>query len=423
MLQDKQILLIVSGGIAAYKSLDLVRRLRERGAKVRAVMTPAAQKFVTPLTFGAITGEQVFTELFDREAEHDIGHIRLSRNADLVVVAPATADLMAKMAHGLADDLASATLLACTGPILLAPAMNPAMWSNPATRRNVAQLARDGISFIGPEVGEMAESGEAGRGRMSEPLDIVAAIEAHFSKAHLPAKMLAIAEKGPLSGLRVVITSGPTHEPIDPVRYIANRSSGKQGHAIAAAAAAAGAEVVLVSGPVTQADPAGVRVVRVETAREMQAAVEDALPADIAILAAAVADWRVEGASDQKIKKDGSGRPPALQFAENPDILAGIGNRKEGRPALVVGFAAETADLIANASAKLARKGADWIIANDVSVPESGEGIMGGDANEIRILTREGVEPWPRLDKQQVAERLVARIAAHFRGTAKTEDE
>ncbi|PTW63229.1 phosphopantothenoylcysteine decarboxylase/phosphopantothenate--cysteine ligase [Breoghania corrubedonensis] len=408
MLHDKRILLIVSGGIAAYKALDLVRRLKERGAHVRAVMTPAAQHFVTPLAFGAITGEQVFTELLDRAAEHDIGHIRLSREADLVVVAPATADLMAKMAHGLANDLASATLLACKIPILVAPSMNSAMWANPATRRNVAQLAADGVAFVGPMAGEMAESGEAGVGRMAEPLDIAAAAETHFENVSNGGKARL------LEGRRVVITSGPTHEPIDPVRYIANRSSGKQGHAIAAAAAAAGADVVLVSGPVSLPDPAGVTVVHVETACQMQEAVDKALPADIAILAAAVADWRVKGAAAQKIKKDGSGRPPVMEFTENPDILAGIGHRGEGRPALVIGFAAETADLLANAKAKLERKGADWILANDVSTPAYGTGIMGGDANEIQILSRDGVEAWPRLDKRQVADRLVARIAAHF---------
>ncbi|MEI2386884.1 bifunctional phosphopantothenoylcysteine decarboxylase/phosphopantothenate--cysteine ligase CoaBC [Breoghania sp. JC706] len=409
MLHEKRILLIVSGGIAAYKALDLVRRLKERRARVRVVMTAAAQQFVTPLAFGAITGEQVFTELFDRAAEHDIGHIRLSREADLVVVAPATANIMARMAHGLADDLPTATLLASKTPILLAPAMNSAMWANPATRRNVAQLEADGIAFIGPMAGEMAEAGEAGVGRMAEPLEILAAVEAHFEKA------AAAAGDRPLKGRRIVITSGPTHEPIDPVRYIANRSSGKQGHAIAAAAAVAGADVVLVSGPVSLPDPAGVTVVHVETARQMQAAVEAALPADIAILAAAVADWRVKGEAVQKIKKDGSGRPPAMEFTENPDILAGIGHRAQGRPALVIGFAAETADLLANARAKLERKGADWILANDVSTPATGAGIMGGDANEIQILSRDGVEAWPRLDKRQVAERLVARIAEHFR--------
>ncbi|MDJ0930393.1 bifunctional phosphopantothenoylcysteine decarboxylase/phosphopantothenate--cysteine ligase CoaBC [Breoghania sp.] len=408
MLHDKRILLIVSGGIAVYKALDLVRRLRERGASVRAVMTPAAQRFVTPLAFGAITGNQVFIELFDRAAEHDVGHIRLLREADLVLVAPATADLMAKMVHGLADDLATATLLASKTPILIAPAMNSVMWANPATQRNVAQLRADGIAFIGPMSGEMAESGEAGVGRMAEPLDIAAAVQAHFETSPAP----GVAR--PLAGRRVVVTSGPTHEPIDPVRYIANRSSGKQGHAIAAAAAAAGAEVVLVSGPVTVPDPAGVEVVHVETAREMQAAVDAALPADIAVLAAAVADWRAKGTAAQKIKKDGSGRPPMLEFAENPDILAGIGHRTKDRPALVVGFAAETADLLANAQAKLAHKGADWIVANDVSLPSTGEGIMGGNTNEIRLVFHDGVEEWPRLDKRQVAERLVARIAAYF---------
>ncbi|MXN64751.1 bifunctional phosphopantothenoylcysteine decarboxylase/phosphopantothenate--cysteine ligase CoaBC [Stappia sp. GBMRC 2046] len=393
----KRILLVIGGGIAAYKTLDLIRRLKERGASVRAVMTSAAQEFITPLSVGALTADRVFTELFDREDEHDVGHIRLSREADLIVVAPATADLLAKMAHGMANDLASAVLMASDKPVLVAPAMNPAMWSHPATARNVAQLKADGISFIGPNSGEMAESGEAGVGRMSEPLEIVAAIEAHFAR-----------NAGPLSGRSIVITSGPTHEPIDPVRYIANRSSGKQGHAIAEAAAKAGADVTLVCGPVTIPEPGGVKVVRVETAREMLDAVKAALPADVAIMAAAVADWRAEGTFGQKIKKDGSGKPPALKLTENPDILATVGNSDAGRPKLVIGFAAETQNLIENARSKLARKGADMIVANDVS-PETG--VMGGDANTVRLVTKDGVEDWPTLSKQEVAERLVAVIA------------
>ncbi|WP_408022687.1 bifunctional phosphopantothenoylcysteine decarboxylase/phosphopantothenate--cysteine ligase CoaBC [Stappia albiluteola] len=398
MIAGRRILLVIGGGIAAYKSLELIRRLRERGATVRAVMTPAACQFITPLSVGALTADRVFTDLFDREDEHDVGHIRLAREADLIVAAPATADLLAKMANGLANDLASTILLAAKVPVLVAPAMNPAMWQHPATRRNVAQLAGDGVAFVGPNSGAMAEAGEAGEGRMAEPLEIVAAIERRLSVA-----------SGPLAGKSVLITSGPTHEPIDPVRYIANRSSGKQGHAIAAAAARAGARVTLVSGPVTIPDPAGVRVLRVETAREMLQAVEAALPADVAIMAAAVADWRVASGSGQKIKKDGSGKPPALSLAENPDILATVGTLAEGRPCLVVGFAAETQNLIDNARAKLQRKGADFIVANDVS-PETG--VMGGDANTVRLVSRDGVEDWPTLSKEDVAERLVAVIAA-----------
>ena len=332
-----RILLIVGGGIAAYKSLDLIRRLRERGMAVRVVMTAAAQKFITPLSAGAISGEKVFTDLFDPDSEFDVGHIRLSREAELIVVAPATADLLAKLAGGHADDLATAVLLATDKKILLAPAMNPRMWSSPATGRNIAQLAADGVVLVGPGEGEMAERGERGIGRMAEPLEIVAAIEA----------LLAKQPTHPLAGKRVIVTSGPTHEPIDPVRYIGNRSSGKQGHAIAAAAAAAGADVVLVSGPVALPDPAGVRVVRVETAQEMLVGVEQALPADIAIFAAAVADWRVAQMQTQKIKK--SGKAPPLALTENPDILATVAKLGSRRPALVIGFAAETDQVIAHA--------------------------------------------------------------------------
>lgn len=406
MLADKRIVLIISGGIAAYKALDLIRRLRERGAQVRPVMTRGAREFITPLAVGALAAEKVYTDLFDREAEQDVGHIRLARDNDLIVIAPATADLMAKMAHGIADDLATAVLLATDKPVLVAPAMNPKMWSHPATRRNVATLQADGLHFVGPGKGEMAESGEAGVGRMAEPLEIAAAAEAILSGKDVPAP----AEK-PLVGRHVVITSGPTHEPIDPVRYIANRSSGKQGHAIAAAAAAAGARVTLVSGPVTIPDPEGVSVVHVETASEMLQAVKAALPADVAIMAAAVADWRVAGESSQKIKKEGSGKPPALDLVENPDILATVGHDEALRPALLIGFAAETRNLIENAQSKLQRKNADWIVANDVS-PETG--IMGGDANTVRIVTRQGVEDWPALDKKEVATRLVARIAGQL---------
>ncbi|AXS38936.1 bifunctional phosphopantothenoylcysteine decarboxylase/phosphopantothenate--cysteine ligase CoaBC [Breoghania sp. L-A4] len=397
MLQGKRILLIISGGIAAYKALDLIRRLRERGAQVRAVMTAGAQNFVTPLSVGALTADTVFTDLFDRDAEHDVGHIRLSREADLIVIAPATADLLAKMAHGLADDLATAVLLAADKPVLAAPAMNPRMWQHPATRRNLATLEADGVAFVGPNTGEMAESKEAGPGRMAEPMEILAAIDAALGPVDAP-----------LAGVKLLVTSGPTHEPIDPVRYLANRSSGKQGHAIAAAAAAAGADVTLVSGPVSIADPAGVTTVHVETAREMLAAVERALPCDVAVMAAAVADWRVDTEQGDKIKKDASGQPPALGFVENPDILATV-SKAADRPRLVVGFAAETSALIANAKSKLARKGCDWIVANDVN---HAGGVMGGDANTVRIVSRDGVEEWPKMDKVEVARRLVARIAA-----------
>lgn len=401
MAATPRILLVIGGGIAAYKTLDLIRRLRERGYGVRAVMTQAATEFVTPLSVGALTADRVFVDLFDRDDEHDIGHIRLAREADLIVVAPATADLLAKMANGLASDLASTVLLATNAPVLAAPAMNPAMWAHPATLRNVETLRRDGIAFVGPNAGEMAESGEAGVGRMAEPLEIVAAVEALLSPSARP-----------LAGFSVLVTSGPTHEPIDPVRYIANRSSGKQGHAIAAAAARAGAKVTLVSGPVTLADPPGVATVHVETAREMLAAVEAALPVDVAIMAAAVADWRVATGNAQKIKKDGSGKPPPFALVENPDILATVGGKAADRPRLVVGFAAETRDLLENARAKLARKGADMIVANDVS-PETG--VMGGDANTVVLVTAAGEVAWPTLTKEEVAERLVAAIAERLR--------
>jgi len=406
----RRILLIIAGGIAAYKSLDLIRRLKERGASVRVVMTPAAQQFVTPLSVGALAGERVFTDLFDTATEFDVGHIRLARDCDLIVVAPATADLMARMAHGLANDLASAVLLATDKPVLLAPAMNPLMWSHPATQRNSARLAADGIAMIGPSAGEMAEAGEAGTGRMAEPLEIAAAAETLLARArqNVPHDL-------PLAGKRVLITSGPTHEPIDPVRYIANRSSGKQGHAIARAAAEAGAAVTLVSGPVALSDPPGVTVVKVETAREMLSSVEQALPADVAVFAAAVADWRVAEAGTQKIKK-GSGGAPRLDLRENPDILSTIAHRKTKRPTLVIGFAAETENVIAHAEAKLARKGCDWILANDVSAES---GVMGGDRNRIHFVTAAGVESWPSQTKDEVAHTLVTRIVdALARGTA-----
>ncbi len=396
-----RVTLIIGGGIAAYKALDLIRRLKERHIHVRCVLTKAAQQFVTPLAASALSHERVYTDLFDPESEFDAGHIRLAREADLIVVAPATADLMAKMSQGHADDLASAILLATNCPILLAPAMNPLMWNNAATRRNVAQLRRDGVAMIGPHAGEMAEAGEAGTGRMAEPTEIAGAAE----------RLLRPPQPRPLAGKRMLITAGPTHEPIDPVRYIANRSSGKQGFAIAAAAQAAGAEVILVSGPVDLDDPAGVSVTHVECARDMLAGVQAALPADIAIFAAAVADWRVASAGEQKFKKTGDGMPP-LRLVENPDILATISQLKDGRPPLVIGFAAETEHLIDNAKAKIARKGCDWILANDVS---PATGVMGGDQNTVHLLTRENgeiaVDSWPAMTKEEVAVRLVARIA------------
>src|SRR5438270_3911335 len=396
-----RVTLIIGGGIAAYKALDLIRRLKERHINVRCVLTKAAQQFVTPLSASALSHERVYTDLFEAESEFAAGHTRLARECDLIVVAPATADLMAKMAQGHADDLASAILLAANRPILLAPAMNPLMWNNAATRRNVLQLRRDGAHMIGPNVGEMAEAGEAGVGRMSEAIEIAAAA----------VDILRPPRPRPLAGRRVLITAGPTHEAIDPVRYIANRSSGKQGFAIAAAAQAAGADVVLISGPVELNDPAGVTVKHVESARDMLQKVEAALPADIAIFAAAVADWRVANEGSQKLKKTLAGMPP-LQLVENPDILATIAKLPNKRPPLVIGFAAETEHLIDNAKAKLKRKGCDWIVANDVS---PATGVMGGDRNTVHLLKREGdeisVDSWPAMTKDEVAAALVARIA------------
>ncbi|SIO40086.1 Phosphopantothenate-cysteine ligase /Phosphopantothenoylcysteine decarboxylase [Rhodovulum sp. ES.010] len=394
MLSGKRILLIVAGGIAAYKTLDLIRRLRERGAAVIPVVTRAAEQFVTPLSLSALAGEKVYRDLFDLTDEAEMGHIQLSRAADLVVVAPATADLMAKMAGGHADDLASTLLLATDTPVLVAPAMNVRMWQHPATRRNAEALRSDGVRFVGPNDGDMA-CGEYGPGRMTEVPEIVAAIEAALAG-------------GPLRGKRIVVTSGPTHEPIDPVRYIANRSSGAQGAAVARALAGLGAGVVFVSGPAAVPPPAGTEVVRVETARQMLEAVEAALPADAAVFAAAVADWRVANAAGQKMKKDGAGAAPALEFAENPDILATVAGLAEGRPRLVVGFAAETEEIEANARAKRERKGCDWIVANDVS---EATGIMGGAENEVMLISAEGAETWPRLSKDEVARRLAQRIA------------
>lgn len=399
-MQGKRILLIVGGGIAAYKSLELVRRLRERGASVRAILTKGGAEFVTPLSLSVLTEEKAFTDLFDLKDEAEIGHIRLSREADLIVVAPATADLMAKMAHGLASDLATAVLLAADKKALVAPAMNVRMWQHPATRRNIATLRDDGLVFVGPNEGDMA-CGEYGPGRMAEPAEIVQAIE----------RLLPVKLTGPLSGRRVLITSGPTHEPLDPVRYIANRSSGKQGHALARAAADLGAEVTLVSGPVTLPDPENVRVVKVETARQMLEAVLAALPADIAICAAAVADWRAGEEAPQKLKKIGG--ETSLTLTQNPDILASIAKLGPKRPPLVIGFAAETENVLAHAAAKRRAKGADWIVANDVS---PGTGVMGRDDTRVHLITAEGAEDWPAMSKQEAARRLLERAAELLSG-------
>jgi phosphopantothenoylcysteine decarboxylase / phosphopantothenate---cysteine ligase len=395
-LSGKRILLIISGGIAAYKSLDLIRRLRERGASVRPIMTASAQEFITPLAVGALSASHVYLDLFSREDEQDVGHIRLARECDLILAAPATANLMAKMAQGLADDLASTVLLAADRPVLIAPAMNPKMWGHPATGRNVALLQKDGIHFIGPMAGEMAESGEAGLGRMAEPLEIIASVESLLNESAKP-----------LKGRRAIVTSGPTHEPIDPVRYIANRSSGKQGHAIAQALAKLGADVTLVSGPVTIADPIGVKTIHIERAEEMRDAVLSLLPADIAVMVAAVADWRVATSSDQKIKKQPGDAPPMLALTENPDILKTVGHHAD-RPKLVIGFAAETQNIDENGRAKLTRKGADLIVANDVS-PQTG--IMGGDRNRVKLITKDGIEDWPDMDKNSVADHLARKIS------------
>lgn len=392
MLAGKRILLILGGGIAAYKSLELIRLLRGAGASVSPVLTRAGAEFVTPLSVAALAGEALHQDLFDLTAEAEMGHIQLSRAADLVVVAPCTADLMAKMAAGQANDLASTLLMATDKRVLIAPAMNVRMWLHPATQRNLATLTTDGILSVGPDVGDMA-CGETGPGRMAEPRAILAAIEA------------ALAD-GPLKGRHILVTSGPTHEPIDPVRYIANRSSGAQGTALAAALRDLGANVTFVTGPASVPPPQGVRIIRVETAREMLEAVKGALPADAAIFAAAVADWRVANEASQKMKKQ-AGTLPTLTFAENPDILATI-SRHAQRPPLVVGFAAETETVVAHAQAKRARKGCDWIVANDVS---PATGIMGGAENAVHLITETGVEDWPRLPKPEVARRLAARIA------------
>jgi len=397
---SKRVLLIIGGGVAAYKSLELIRRLKESGVSVRVVMTDAAQRFVTALAAGALVGERVFTDLFDQAQEFDVGHIRLARECDLIIVAPATADLMAKAANGLANDLASAVLLASDKPVLMAPAMNPQMWANPATQRNVATLQASNLRFVGPNEGEMAESGERGVGRMAEPEQIRDAA-------------LALLSDGPLKGKHVLVTAGPTLEPIDPVRFLSNRSSGKQGYAIAAALAELGAMVTLVSGPTALAAPQGVKRISVERARDMLTACEEALPADAAICVAAVADWRPSATATQKIKKDKDGTP-AIALAENPDILATLSKAGKKRPKLVIGFAAETNDVEAHARAKIAKKGCDWIVANDVS----GD-VMGGDHNEVMLITKDDAESWPRMGKEAVAKRLAAAVARALAGKSR----
>ncbi len=399
MLRDKRILLIISGGIAAYKALDLIRRLRERGADVRCILTRGGAEFVTPLSVATLSRNKVFSDIFSLMDESEIGHIRLARECDLVVVAPATADIIARMATGLANDLATTVLLATDRPVLIAPAMNFVMWEHPATKANVETLIERGVQIVGPAEGELAE-GEVGVGRMSEPLEIVQAIEAFFRSEAV------------LSGCRALVTSGPTYEPIDPVRFIGNRSSGKQGHAIAAALASLGAETTLVTGPTRLPDPPAVHVIHVETAEQMLDACRAALPVDVAVCAAAVADWKVASPSSQKIKKTG-GKPPTLMLAENPDILAAISHEPERRPKLVVGFAAETENVIANAVAKRKKKGCDWIVANDVS---AGTGTFGGDTNTVHVIDERGAETWPELPKDEVARRLARRIASHLAG-------
>jgi phosphopantothenoylcysteine decarboxylase/phosphopantothenate--cysteine ligase len=397
--QKKRILLVVTGGIAAYKTPELVRRLRERSFDVRCILTKAAREFVTPLALSAVSNDKVYENLFDLDDESEMGHIQLSRSADLILVAPATANIMAKAANGLANDLASTTLLATDTPVMMAPAMNVRMWDHPATQQNVKTLIDRGVTMVGPLEGDMA-CGEYGMGRMTDVPELVEAVCAHFKPT------------GPLVGKKALVTSGPTHEPIDPVRYIANRSSGKQGHAIAAELAKLGAEVTLVSGPTRQPDPKGVRVVAIESARDMLAACEAALPCDIAVFAAAVADWRVDMEADQKLKKDGSGKIPDLQLTENPDILATISQHKSQRPGLVIGFAAETEHVIDHATQKRARKQCDWILANDVS-PTTG--TFGGDDNTIHLITPDHYEDWPKSSKIEVAQRLAAKIADHLK--------
>ncbi len=395
MLHGKRVLLIISGGIAAYKSLELIRLLRKNGLAVRCIVTPGGAQFVTPLSVAALSEDKVYTDLFSLTDEAEMGHIRLSREADLVVVAPASADILAKMAQGLADDLASTALLATDKPVMVAPAMNVRMWEHAATRANLTALLERGVRIVGPDEGDMA-CGEFGPGRLAEPDEIVAAITAYFN------------DHSPLAGRRALVTSGPTHEPIDPVRYIANRSSGRQGHAIAAALARSGAATTLVSGPTNLADPAGVDVVHIENAQQMLEACQAALPADVAVCAAAVADWRVASAAGEKLKKT-KGKLPSLDMAENPDVLATLSAAGNARPQLVIGFAAETENVVANAQAKRASKGCDWLLANDVS-PETG--TFGGADNTIHLIYADGVEDWPRMSKEDVADRLAERIAA-----------
>ncbi|MDP7650711.1 MAG: bifunctional phosphopantothenoylcysteine decarboxylase/phosphopantothenate--cysteine ligase CoaBC [Rhodospirillales bacterium] len=401
MLDGKRILLVVTGGIAAYKCLEVIRRVRERGGHVRCILTRGGAQFVTPLALGALSEDWVFQDLFSLTDEQEIGHIRLSREADVVLVAPASANVLAKMASGQADDLATTALLATDKPVVVAPAMNPAMWEHPATKANMAVLEERGVHRIGPAEGAMAESGEWGMGRMAEPDAIVAALEG----------LLGGAQAGLLKDRRALVTSGPTHEAIDPVRFLANRSSGKQGHAVAAALARLGATTTLVSGPTHQPEPAGVNVVHVETAREMLDACLGALPVDVAVMAAAVADWRPADAARAKLKKPAKGgksAPPSLKLVENPDILATVSGRNEGRPHLVIGFAAETDAVVENAVAKRRAKGCDWLVANDVS---AAVGTFGGDDNQVHLITADGVEEWPKVSKLAVAERLAQRIA------------
>ena len=394
-IAGKRILLVIAGGIAAYKCLELIRRLRERGASVRCVLTAAGAEFVTPLSLEAVSEDKVYTDLFELGRESEMGHIRLSRDADLLVVAPATANTLARMAAGIADDLATTALLATDKPVLAAPAMNVRMWEHPATQANLALLRARGLCTVGPDEGDMA-CGEWGFGRMAEPHAILEAIEAHF------------VPRGRLAGVRALVTSGPTREPIDPVRYISNHSSGRQGHAVAAALARAGAATTLVSGPTSLPAPPGVRLLAVETAVQMMAACEAALPVDVAVCAAAVGDWRVASAAPEKIKKTTAG-PPTLSLAENPDILATLAEPGDRRPRLVVGFAAETTSVVEHARAKRERKGCDWIVANDVS---PGTGTFGGARNTVHLISGDAVEPWPEMSKEDVAERLVQRIAA-----------
>jgi len=404
-LAGKRILLIISGGIAAYKVLEVIRRLRERQVTIAAILTESGGQFVTPLSVSSLTGEKVYQNLFDLTDEAEMGHIQLSRDADLLVVAPATADLLAKMTAGLAGDLATTTLLATDKPVLAAPAMNVRMWQHPATQRNLAQLTQDGVQFVGPNEGDMA-CGEFGPGRMAEPDEIVSAIDAALDGSAANTTV----EQKPLLGKRVLVTAGPTHEPIDPVRYIANRSSGKQGYAIAEALATLGARVILVSGPVSLKAPTGIELITVETAEQMLAAARDSLAVDIAVCTAAVADWRAKTRQDQKLKKSSSPKSD-LELIENPDILKTLSNLSQDRPSLVIGFAAETENLLAAAKAKRVRKGCDWMLANDVS-PQTG--IMGGDHNQVHLITENSVDNWPSMSKKDVAEKLAWTIAAHF---------